>query len=204
LYYRRVNLMAATGVVCASMLLQMALTAWATSPAEAVVRGAIASMKALPATAGEPAAQRKVLNSIDNALALDLLAKQALGPQWDKLSKTEQHRFVDVFTRSLEKIGFPPAAATLSQVKVNYLGSSNQGSEEVVRTAIANEGGGQMPIDFHLIRRGSRWQIVDAVADGMSLSGAISTRIQNAVTSEGYQKMLEELQTQVSAADPSP
>jgi hypothetical protein len=42
------------------------------------------------------------------------------------------------------------------------------------------------------------------VADGMSLSGAISTRIQNAVTSEGYQKMLEELQTQVSAADPSP
>jgi hypothetical protein len=61
-----------------------------------------------------------------------------------------------------------------------------------------------MPIDFHLIRRGSRWQIVDAVADGMSLSGAISTRIQNAVTSEGYQKMLEELQTQVSAADPSP
>jgi ABC-type transporter MlaC component len=186
------------------MLLPMVLTARAASPAEAVVRGAISSMKALPATEGHPVARQKVLDSIDNALALDLLAKQALGPQWDKLSTSERHRFVVVFTRSLEKMGFPLAAATLSEVKVSYLQSSNYGSEEVVRTTVGNEGGGQMPIDFHLIRRGSRWQVVDAVADGVSIAGAISARIQNAMASEGYPKMVEELETQISKADASP
>jgi phospholipid transport system substrate-binding protein len=186
------------------MVLLTLLTARAASPAEEVVRGAISSMKALPATEGHPAARRKVLDSIDNALALDLLAKQALGPQWDKLSTSERQRFVAVFTRSLEKMGFPPAASTLSQLKVTYLGNSNDGSEEVVRTTIGNEGGGQMPIDFHLIRRGSRWQVVDAVADGVSIAEAISTRIQNAMTSEGYRKMVEELQTQASNAVAAP
>jgi ABC-type transporter MlaC component len=165
------------------------------------VRGAIDSMKALPATKSQPAARRKVLDSIDNALALDLLARQALGPQWAKLSEVERRRFVAVFTQSLEKIAFPRAAAALSQVKLTYLGDDKKASTEVVRTTIGKDDGGKVPVDFVVARRGARWQITDVTMDGESLSKAVSTRIQDALNQEGYQKLVEELQKQVAQAD---
>jgi ABC-type transporter MlaC component len=199
LHYRIVNLIAAA-TICAAVVMMTGLTARAASPAEAVVRGAIDSMKALPATEGHPGARRILLDSIDNSLALDLLAQQALGAQWGKLGVAERHHFVAVFTESLEKLAYPRAAAALSAVKVNYIGTDKQASGEVVRTVIANEGGGQMPIDFEVARRGARWQITDAMMDGMSLSKVVSTRIQQSLQDQGYQKMLDELQHQNAMA----
>ncbi len=181
-------------------MMMTAPTARAGSPAEAAVRGAIDSMKALPATDGHPGARRILLDAIDNSLALDLLAKQALGPQWDKLSIAERRHFEAVFTESLEKLAYPRAADALSVVKVNYLGTDQQALGEVVRTAIANEGGGQMPIDFAVAKRGARWQITDAMMDGMSLSKVVSTRIQQSLQDQGYQKLVEELQNQNAMA----
>ncbi len=207
MFYRLVKLTGATASLCAAtvlastVLLTALTTARAAAPAEAVVSGAIASMKALPATAGHPDARRKLLDLIDNALALDLLAQQALGPQWDKLSAAEQRHFVSLFTESLEKLAFPRAAAPLSQVKVTYLGDDKQASTEVVRTLIAKDDGGKLPIDFIVTPRGGRWQIVDVTLDGTSIANAVSTRIQNAVQKEGYQKLVEELQKQVALAD---
>jgi ABC-type transporter MlaC component len=182
----------------------MALTARAASPGEAVVRGAIDSLKALPATKGQPDAQRKLLDSIDNALALDLLARQALGPQWAKLNEVERRRFMATFTASLEKLAFPRAAVALSQIKVTYLGDDKKGSAGVVRTTIAKDDGGKVPVDFVVARRGARWQITDVTMDGESLSKAVSTRIQGALNQEGYQKLVEELQKRVAEADAGP
>lgn len=194
--------MAATGAFCASMLMLTGLTVWAASPAQEVVRGAIDSMRNLPSTAGHPTAQRKLLDSIDNALALDLLAKQALGPQWDKLSAPERQHFVAIFTQSLEKLAFPRAAAALSEVKVNYVGENlKTASTVLVKTSMTNEGGGQLPMDFDVVERGARWQIVDVVMDGASLSNVMATRIQSSLANEGYQKLVEELQGQISRAD---
>jgi ABC-type transporter MlaC component len=201
LYYRRVNLIA-FAALCAIGAMMPGLTARAASPAEAVVRGAIDAMKALPATEGHPEARRKVLDSIDNALALDLLAKQALGPQWDKLNPAERRRFIALFTESLEELGYPRAAGPLSMLQINYLGTEpKSAAAEVVKTTLGNPDGGKIPLDFAVARRATRWQIVDVNMDGESLAGAVSTRIQNAVTTEGYQKLVEELQRQITEAD---
>jgi phospholipid transport system substrate-binding protein len=199
----RLGLRMLAASLSAIITLTTAMTAWAGSPGEAVVRGAIESMRALPATKGHPAARRKVLDSIDNSLALDLLAKEALGPQWAKLNDAERRRFVALLTESLEKLGYPRGAEALSQVKVTYLGGERTASTEVVKTTIGDDGndsGGRMPLDFAVARRGSRWQIVDVAMNGMSLSRVVSTRVQDTLAKDGYQKLVEELQRQVAAA----
>ena len=202
MYYRRVNLRAGAGSFCAFVLMMTALTAQAASPGEIVVRGAINSMKALPASDGHPEARRRLLDSIDNALALDLLASQALGPQWDKLSIEERRRFQAVFTRSLETLAFPRAAAALSLVKVNYLDAEPKPSAEVVRTTLGDASAGTVPLDFMVARRGTRWQITDVMMDGESLSKVVSDAdSERGYETEGYQKLIEELQKQNTLAD---
>jgi len=88
--------MAAASIWAIGMI--TALPVGSASSADQVVRGAIASIKALPATKRNPAARRELLDAIDNALALDFLAKQALGPQWVKLSEVERRHFVAIYS----------------------------------------------------------------------------------------------------------
>ena len=109
-----------------------------------------------------------------------------------------------VFTQSIEKIGFPRAAAALSQVKVNYLGSAeNKASTAIVRTTIGRDDGGKVPIDFTVARRGPRWQIIDVVMDGQSLPDAVTKRFQVVMREKGYPKLVEELEKQIAHADPA-
>jgi phospholipid transport system substrate-binding protein len=176
----------------------------ATAAGEAVVRETIGAMKKLPDTK-DPAARRKLLDSIDNSLALALLAEQSLGPQWSKLTPQERANFIALFTESLEKLAFPRAASALAEVQVTYSSDDNdKASAKVVHTTIARADGGKVPIDYRVAKRHSRWQIVDVTMDGESLSKEVSTRIQAAIQQEGYQKLVIELRKRIGQADTQP
>ena len=200
--YIRIKL--AAGVFVLFMMMAVATPIHAAPGGEAVVRDTISAMKQLSA-AKDPAARRKLLDSIDNSLALDLLAKQSLGSQWGKLSKTERDRFVALFTESLEKLAFPRAASALAEVQVTYSSETGTPADDMVHTVIARHDGGKVPIDYRLTKRQSRMQIVDVTMDGESLSKEVSTRIQSALQQEGYPKLVAELRKRVAQADtPSP
>lgn len=171
------------------------------SPGEALVRSTIDSVKALPASKGQPKVRRKLLDSIDSAMALDLLAEQALGKQWAKLAGSERRRFVALFTEALEKLAYPRAAAFLSQVELTFLGDERKGSSEIVRTMVAKGDNAKAPVVFDVAKRGIRWQIIDVTVDGESLSKAVAARIQQTLKKGSYKKLVEELHKRVAEAD---
>ena len=194
----------AAGAVVLFMVMVVAMPVHAAPGGDAVVRDTISAMKKLPATK-DPAARRQLLDSIDNSLALDLLAKQSLGSQWNRLSKTERDNFLALFKESLEKLAFPRAAAALAEVKVTYSGEAGTPTDDVVHTIIARPDGGKVPIDYRLMKRQSRMQIVDVTMDGESLSKEVSSRIQSTIRQDGYPKLVAELRKRVAQADaPSP
>src|SRR5258708_2326108 len=91
------------------------------SPGRAVVQATLDSAKALPASKADPKARRKLLDTIDNSIALDLIAEQSLGPQWAKLKQSERRRYVALLTEAFEKLAFPEAGAFLNGVTVTIL-----------------------------------------------------------------------------------
>ena len=54
------------------------------SPGQLVVQNTLDAVKALPAAKGNPRTRRKLLDTIDNSIALDLIAEHSLGAQWAK------------------------------------------------------------------------------------------------------------------------
>ncbi len=80
-------------------------------------------------------------------------------------------------------------------------GTCVKGILTLVRTTLGDASAGTVPLDFMVARRGTRWQITDVMMDGESLSKVVSAQIQNAVQTEGYQKLIEELQKQNTLAE---
>lgn len=169
-------------------------------PGEAVVRTAIDSMRQL-ASSNDAAARRKILDSIDRTLAVEAIAKSALGPQWDKLDRPERSRFIALFTQALEKLAYPRAAQALSTLDVSYLGEDTRPAGHLVRTIIAKADGGRLQVNYLVDEEAGRWRIRDVDLDGESLSRAVTTRIQGALKQDGYPKMVADLRKRVQQSD---
>jgi phospholipid transport system substrate-binding protein len=156
------------------------------------------------ASSKDPTAREKVLHSIDQALAIDTIAKSALGNQWSKLDGKERAEFVTLFTRALEKLAYPRAAQALASLDVRYLGEDTKPNGHLVRTVIAKADGGKLQVNYLVNEEAGRWRISDVDLDGESLSRAVSTRIQGALKQDGYSKLVADLRKRVAQADSGP
>jgi ABC-type transporter MlaC component len=203
LRYQRVKLpwlLLGLATAAAIFGLRPARAATVQGPGEAVVRYAIDSMRQL-ASNKDPRARRKIFDAIDRSLAVDTLAKSALGPQWDKLERTERTRFVALFTQALEELAYPRAAKALSTLDVSYSGEDTGASGHLVRTIIANASGGRIQVNYLVAEEAGRWRISDVDLDGESLSRAVTARIQAALKHDGYPKLVADLSKRVAQAN---
>lgn len=203
LHYQRVNLrglLLALVMAAAMLAVKAAFAATVPGPGEAVVRRAIDSMRQL-ADSKDPAGKRKILDTIDRSLGVDSLAKSALGPQWDKLERSERVKFVALFTRALEKLAYPRAAQALKALDVSYKGEETKPSGHLVRTVIAKADGGKIQVNYLVAEEAGRWRINDVDLDGESLSQAVSARIQAALRQDGYPKLVADLSKRVAQTD---
>jgi len=173
-----------------------AFAAVSAGPGETLVRETIASMVLLPGTV-DASERRKLLDSIEHSLALESLARQSLGSQWDKIDQSEREHFVSLLTQNIETT-LPQAAQALSTVSVHYDGEDRKPSGSLVYTTIARADGGKVPVDYVVAHNGARWQIADVNLDGESLSQAVAKRIQFAIAQDGYPKLVSDLSKRVT------
>ncbi len=162
-------------------------------PGEAVVRHLIDSIKKL-SNAKDPEQRRRILDTVNQSLAISAVAKASLGEQWNKIDEAERGRFVALLTKTLEKFAYPRAAQALSTVNVEFGGEQNQGARRLVRTKIARPEGGQMAVDYLVAKAGSRFKVIDVDLDGQSLSKVVTERIQQALKRGGYEKLVADLE----------
>src|SRR5262249_43605478 len=143
-----------------------------------------------------------LMDNVEKSMAVDMLARKALGEQWDKLDAAQRKHFVELIAGNLEKSGFPRASAALANLKVSFEGEERVGADRRVRTIIINPDGSKLPVDYLLARRDRHWQIVDVMLDGESLSNAAAGRIEAALKQGGYPKLVADLQRQIDGQKP--
>jgi phospholipid transport system substrate-binding protein len=113
-------------------------------------------------------------------------AELALGQHWRARTPAERREFVPLFADLLERSYVSQIKARVKLdggVKIDYLGESVKGHYATVQTVVRREGREDVPFDYRMIRRGTRWLVHDVVIDGVSLVG--NYRAQFAKTMEG-------------------
>ena len=98
------------------------------------------------------------------------MAREALGPQWEKLSAADRTEFravfQDLFLDSYSRL----VLDFLKKERIVYTAEGAQGDKTVVKTSIyrVNE---QIPVDYSLAEAGGKWVVQDVTIDGVSIVG---------------------------------
>ena len=129
------------------------------------------------------------------------MSRRALGHYWGERTRAEQRAFTEQFARIAERAylapvdEMPQVVATMRE-PVRYLGESRDGKDVVVHTSVAYLR--DLPVDFRMNRRASRWEIHDVVIDGVSAAENYGAQFRRLIAHGSFPELLDRMETQSS------
>lgn len=191
---------------CLTVVLLGCPEVWADSPTD-TLRDFFAQVNkilAAPEINGQPTerliAVRTLVNDVFDFRAAAALA---LGREWQARTPAEQEEFVQLFADLLERSYVSRVASKASVnagVRVRFLGESVDRDAGTVRTALVSRGGGEILLDYHMIKRGERWMIRDVVLEGVSLVANYRAQFHRVIQGSSYPELVAQMKAKTAEA----
>jgi phospholipid transport system substrate-binding protein len=141
-------------------------------------------------------AVRKVANDIFD---FEETAKRSLGRHWQDRTPTERDEFTRLFADLLER-AYIAKIDRYSGENVNYAGESIDGDQAMVRTKILTKQGSQVPVDYRMLRQGSRWRVYDVIIEGVSLTANYRTQFNKIIQTSSFADLVTKLKNKQFSA----
>jgi len=136
-------------------------------------------------------AEQKVLPHFD----FERMTRLAVGRNWNQANDAQKEALVKEFRTLLVRT----YSSSLSQyrnqaieVKPARVGAGD--TETVVRTAIIQQGGPPIPIDYTMEKKGAEWKVYDVVIDGASLVTTYRGTFNDQIQRGGVDSLVKALQ----------
>jgi phospholipid transport system substrate-binding protein len=195
-----------TALVSLFAIVLAAAVAWAGPPTDTLKRQVDQVIKLLddPALKDKPAERRAHVRKIaEDIFDYPDTARRALGAHWNARSPQEREEFTRLFGDLLDR-------AYISKIdlyqgeKVKWVGETLEGPEALVKTTIATKSGTDVPVDYRLHLRDSRWRVYDVVIEGVSLVSNYRSQFNKIVQTESYDSLVQKLRARGATPAASP
>jgi len=178
------------------------LRGWAETPTNTVKR-LIDSVRSYKKDTPAPSAQDRAANAqaqkaVEETVVIPDLAKQVLGPQWEKLNANERRNFTQLMMELLQKVAYPKSAEFFGDLHIDYTNERVSGPEAVVETLVSHPKEGQVTIEFQLRQLNGKWTIADVLLDGVSLVTNLRTQMQQVIVKESYQGLVKRIRDKLA------
>jgi len=126
------------------------------------------------------------------------MAREAVGPQWEKLTGPERFEFSaifqDLFLDSYSRL----VLDFLKREQILYVAEEAQGDKALVKTSIQriNE---QIPVDYSLTETGGRWVVHDVAIDGVSIVANYRKSFARVIKTESFAGLMRRMRLQQKA-----
>ena len=126
-------------------------------------------------------------------------AKRSLARHWQQLTDEQREEFVKLFGDMLER-SYTSKIELYSGEKIVWVGESVAGDQAIVRTKVITKQGTDVPIDYHMFRRGDRWLVYDVVIESVSLVSNYRTQFNRIIQTSSYQELVKKMKSKQEEA----
>src|ERR1700687_2610672 len=124
----------------------------------------------------------------------DEMARLTLARHWKDRSISEQAEFVRLFTDLLER-SYLTTIENYAGETITFVGESVGDPYAQVRSRIVTNRLVEVPIDYRLRRRDSRWVVYDVVLDGVSLVSNYRSQFNTIIRTSSFADLMAKLRT---------
>ena len=149
-------------------------------------------------SAQERAANTQAQKVAEETLAIQDLAKNVLGAQWEKIGATEQKNFTQLLVSLFQKVAYPKSSEFFGDLRIDYSNERINGNDAIVETTVSHPREGQVAIEYHLHEGQGKWKIDDVLLDGVSMVTNVRTQIQQVIAKESYQGLVKRMRDKLA------
>ena len=204
------------GPIAAALLLIATLT-----PAEAAKGGPTDTIKGVlgrvamvlkkpaePGTLKDRKRDKKLTKLINKLFDYEILAKEALGPTWNGLTKKERSDYVTVLTGVIEN-SYVAGLKGNDSYDVKWLSETITGPRAVVKTEVTSTSKKRpkpmtVSIDYRLKMVGRSWKVIDVITDDDSLVALYRAEFGKVMASSGFIGLMAKLRERLAAGPVKP
>jgi phospholipid transport system substrate-binding protein len=145
-------------------------------------------------------AEQKVLPHFD----FERMTRLAVGKNWQQASDAQKQALVKEFRTMLVRTYSSSLSAYRNQtIEVKPLKMSAQDKDTTVRTAVIQQGGPPIPIDYSMEKTAEgAWKVYDVVIDGASLVTTYRSSFNDQVQKGGIDGLVKTLQERNQSPEP--
>ena len=157
-----------------------------------------------PALKSKPAERREQVRQIaEEIFDYPDTARRAFGSHSNARSPQEREEFTRLFGELLDR-------AYISKIdlyqgeKVKWVGETVTNDDAMVKTTIQTKSGTEVPVDYRMHLKDSRWRVYDVVIEGVSLVSNYRMQFNKIVQTESYDALVQKLKARGASPAASP
>ena len=144
-------------------------------------------------------AEQKVLPHFD----FTRMTRLAVGRNWAQTTDAQKEALTKEFRTMLVRTYSNSLTQYREQkIEVKPLKASPQDQEVTVRTAVIQQGGPPIPIDYSMAKTGTEWKVYDVVIDGASLVTTYRGSFNDQIQKGGIDGLVKTLQERNRSPEP--
>jgi phospholipid transport system substrate-binding protein len=169
--------------------------AWAGPPTDQLKTQVDRVLKMLddPAFKDKPKERRVAVRKVaDDIFDFAETARRSLGRHWAARTPAERDEFVKLFGDLLER-SYISKIELYGGEKIQYLNDKIDGEQAVVQSRLVTRTGGEVPIEYRMLRRGERWLVYDVVIEGVSLVSNYRTQFNKIIQTSSFADLVKKM-----------
>lgn len=127
------------------------------------------------------------------------MSKRTLALHWQKRTPDERKEFVPLFSDLLERSYINKIEAYTDE-KIVYGEETVEKEYCVVKTKIITKRSVEIPIEYRLLKKSSRWMVYDVVIEGVSLVNNYRNQFNNIIRTKSYDELVKRLKNKQEEA----
>jgi phospholipid transport system substrate-binding protein len=142
-------------------------------------------------TADRRAMLRGVANEIFDFTEI---SQRSLGRHWQARTPADREEFVVLFGDLLERTYISKIESYAGE-RIVYAGEMVDGDQATVRTRLVTKQEVEIPVDYRMFQRDSRWRVFDVSIEGVSLVGNYRSQFNTIIARASYRELVTRLKT---------
>jgi phospholipid transport system substrate-binding protein len=150
----------------------------------------------LQGEAGKKVKAAKIEAAADKLFDYVELSKRTLGLNWNKFSTDQRKEFVELY-RTILKDAYVDKITSYTNEQVNFTKEVPLSENTVEVQSVIVSKGGETPIYYRVMKKGTDWKVYDVVIEGVSLISNYSTQFREILANNPPEKVIETLRKKV-------
>ena len=142
----------------------------------------------LQGESGKKVKAAKIEAAADKLFDYVELSKRTLGLNWNKFSTDQRKEFVELY-RTILKDAYVDKITSYTNEQVNFTKEVPLSETTVEVQSVIVSKGGETPIYYRVMKKGTDWKVYDVVIEGVSLISNYSTQFREILANNPPEKV---------------